>query len=191
MAGIQDHRLTEWFGEPIGDPVIITAPNPRWPQLFDEFHLRLIKALGDVALRIDHVGSTAVPGLPAKPVIDVQVSVADINDEDSYRPSIESLGLPLRAREPDHRFFRAPAGGPRTLHIHVCGAGSPWERKHLLFVSYLREHPERAEEYARLKLGLADRFGSDRTGYTDGKDEFIRDTLRMAEDWAAQTRWQT
>jgi GrpB-like predicted nucleotidyltransferase (UPF0157 family) len=146
--------------------------------------------LGEFALRIDHVGSTAVPGLPAKPVIDIQVSVTDISDEDSYRPAIESLGLPLRGREPDHRFFRPSAGSPRTVHVHVCGAGSRWERQHLLFVDYLREQPKRAREYAQLKLGLAGRFRSDRTRYTEGKNEFIEETLRMADVWAANTEWQ-
>lgn len=183
--------MTEWFGDPIRDPVIISAPDPRWSKLFEEWRSRLVEALGDVALRIDHVGSTAVPGLPAKPVVDVQVSVADISEEDSYRPSIESLGLTLRAREPDHRFFRAPAGSSRIVHVHVCGAGSRWERQHLLFVSYLRKHPERAEEYARLKRDLADHFASDRAGYTENKSHFIGDTLRMAEGWAAQTGWHT
>jgi GrpB-like predicted nucleotidyltransferase (UPF0157 family) len=182
--------LTEWFGEPIGDPVILTDPDPRWPLLFDRFRLHLLEVLGEVALRIDQVGSTAVPGLPAKPVIDIQVSVADISDEDSYRPAIESLGLPLRGRESDHRFFRPPAGSPRTVHVHVCAAGSRWERQHLLFVHYLREQPKRAREYAQLKLGLADHYRSDRTRYTEGKNEFIEETLRMAEGWAANTEWQ-
>ncbi|MGH9199023.1 MAG: GrpB family protein, partial [Acidimicrobiia bacterium] len=87
--------------------------------MFDEFRARLAGVLGEVAVRIDHVGSTAVPRLPAKPVIDIQVSVRDVEDEESYRDAIESLGWPLRAREQDHRFFRPPSSDERTVHVHV------------------------------------------------------------------------
>ncbi|CAN5660409.1 hypothetical protein BH24ACT26_BH24ACT26_01290 [soil metagenome] len=181
---------TEWFGEPIRDPVVISEPDPRWAQLFERYRTRLAEALGPAALRIDHVGSTAVPNLASKPVIDIQVSVADVEDEDSYRPAIESLGWPPRAREPDHRFFRLPASEKRFVHVHVCSAGSKWERDHLLFVAYLRTHPDRAAAYATLKGELAARFGSERESYTNAKDGFIAETLSEAEVWADTARWR-
>jgi GrpB protein len=90
---------TEWFGEPKCDLVVISDPDPRWPALSEEFRSSLSDALGETALRIDHVGSTAVPGLPAKPVIDIQVSVRDVKDEPSYGKAIESVGWPLRASD--------------------------------------------------------------------------------------------
>ena len=143
---------------------MIVEPDPGWTDLFEQYKAKLAYALGPVALRIDHVGSTAVPGLPAKPVIDIQVSVRDVTDESGYRPAIESVGWPLRAREPDHRFFRPPASEERSVHVHVCSAGSEWEREHLLFVAFLRAHPEQAAGYGRLKRELARRFGRDREG---------------------------
>jgi GrpB-like predicted nucleotidyltransferase (UPF0157 family) len=107
-------------------------------------------------------------------VIDLQVSVPDIEDEPAYRPALESLGLVLRAREPGHRFFRPPAGHPRTVHVHVCELGSTWEREHLAFRDELRARPELAAAYAGLKQGLAAAVGADRAAYTDGKSAFIR-----------------
>jgi GrpB-like predicted nucleotidyltransferase (UPF0157 family) len=122
-----------------------------------------------------------VPGLPAKPVIDIQVSVADLEDEDAYRPAIEVLGWPLRVREPGRRFFRPPAGQPRVVHVHVCQAGSEWERHHLLFAAYLRADPERRDAYGALKADLARRFRTDRIAYTEAKTSFIAETIRLAE----------
>ncbi|MFN2489137.1 MAG: GNAT family N-acetyltransferase [Actinomycetota bacterium] len=174
---------TEWFGEPVRDPVVISEPDPRWAQLFERYRTPLAEALGPAALRIDYVGSSAVPDLAAKPVIDIQVSMADVGDEDTYAPAIESLGWPLRAREPDHRFFRAPASVKRFVHVHVCSAGSKRERDHLLFVAYLRTHPDHAAAYASLKRELAARFGRERESYTNAKDGFIAETLTEAEDW--------
>jgi GrpB-like predicted nucleotidyltransferase (UPF0157 family) len=99
---------TEWFGEPRRDPVVLLDYHSNWPRLFERYKAKLREALGPVALRIDHVGSTAVSGLSAKPVIDIRVSAPDVTDEDAYRSAIEELGWPLRAREIDHRFFRPP-----------------------------------------------------------------------------------
>jgi GrpB-like predicted nucleotidyltransferase (UPF0157 family) len=181
---------TQWFGDPIRDPVVISEADPRWAALFGRYRARLVDALGPAALRIDHVGSTAVPDLAAKPIIDIQVSVSDVAAEDDYRPAIESLGWPMRAREPEHRFFRPPATVPRSVHVHVCSAGSQWERNHLLFVAYLRAHRQTASAYAGLKQELATRYGNDRAGYTNAKDAFIAKTLAEAEAWARIAGWR-
>jgi GrpB-like predicted nucleotidyltransferase (UPF0157 family) len=135
------------------------------------------------------VGSTAVPGLAAKPIIDIQISVDDIADESSYRPGIESLGIALRSRDPAHLYFRPPLGEPRVVQIHVCVAGSVWETDHLLFRDYLRVHPDARDAYGSLKLALASRFRDDRLAYTDAKTDFILDTLDRARIWAESTRW--
>jgi GrpB-like predicted nucleotidyltransferase (UPF0157 family) len=159
--------------------------------MYAEWHRRLAGVLGGVAARIEHVGSTAVPGLDAKPVIDVQVSVADVEDEHAYVPALESLGLFLRAREPGHRFLRhrPDLGEARIVHVHVCAEGSEWERDHLLFRDYLLAHPERSAIYATIKRELAARHPNDRLAYTDGKDEFVRSTLALAEEWASARGW--
>lgn len=173
----------EFLGEPIRDPVVVVDYDGSWTARFEDIKTSLEAALGPVALRVDHIGSTAVPGLPAKPVIDVQIGVAGIEDESAYRPAIEKLGYPLRFRSPEWRFFRPPKGQPRTAHIHVVRDGGEEERKNLLFVAYLRSHPERRDEYAALKRTLAGRFRDRREDYLAGKAEFIQDTLLMAERW--------
>ncbi len=168
-----------------GEPVEIAGYDGHWPELFGEWRRRLGTALGDVALRVDHVGSTAVPGLAAKPVIDVQVSVDDLEDEPEYVPAIESTGVVLQSREHARRYFRPPPGRPRTVQVHVCAAGSEWERDHLLFRDYLRAHDEVRDAYAALKRELARCWGSDRLAYTGEKTAFILGTLEIAESWAA------
>jgi GrpB-like predicted nucleotidyltransferase (UPF0157 family) len=130
-----------------------------------------------------------VPGLAAKPIIDIQVSVPSVEDEAAYVRALETLGVSLRAAEPGHRYFRPGPDRPRVVQIHVCETGSRWEWDHLLFRDYLRTHPDRAEAYARLKEALADAFRNDRIGYTEAKQEFVAETLRAAEVWASDNGW--
>lgn len=98
--------------------------DPAWPEGFVEISTRLADALGARVVRIDHVGSTAVPGLPAKPIVDVQISVPDVEDEPGYLPSIEGQGFDLRWIEPGHRYLRPPPELPRLWQVHVCTVGS-------------------------------------------------------------------
>ena len=179
----------ELHGSSGGDPVEAVAFDEAWEASFGSWRSRLAGALGGVALRIEHVGSTAVPGLPAKPVVDVQVSVADAADEAAYREAIEGLGLSLRAREPGHRYFRPPPGVPRDVQVHVCDAGGAWERAHLLFRDYLRADSDTRAEYGDLKRSLAVRYRDDRVAYNEAKTGFILDALGRAEDWARRTGW--
>jgi GrpB-like predicted nucleotidyltransferase (UPF0157 family) len=172
------------------DPIEIVTYDLDWPDRFEDIRARLAAALGPTALRIDHVGSTAVPGLAAKPVIDVQVSVPDVEDEAAYKDAIEGLGFELRWIEPGHRYFRPPPELPRLAQIHVCTIGSQWERIHLLFRDYLRTHGETRKEYKELKWRLATEYRDDRIGYTDAKSPFIEATLAAAEEWAKQTGWK-
>jgi GrpB-like predicted nucleotidyltransferase (UPF0157 family) len=177
------------FGQSLNDPVALVPYDPAWAEEFKALRRRLAHALGEAVARIDHVGSTAVPGLVAKPVIDVQVQVVDIDDEPAYRPPLERLGLGLRYREPEWAYFRA-AALPRRHHVHVTPAGSPRSRVQLLFVAFLRADPATREAYAALKRELASRFAADRLGYTDAKTGFIRDALERAEAWARTTGWR-
>lgn len=176
-----------FFGESKGDPVEIVSYDSLWPQRFEAEKTRLREALGENALRVDHVGSTAVPGLAAKPVIDAQISVASLEDESSYLPQLHSLGLSLRYCGEDRRFFRPPEYEPRTLHVHVCESGSRSERSQLLFAAYLRAHPALRDAYAALKQDLARRFRGRREDYLASKAPFIQETLTMAEEWLAHT----
>lgn len=127
------------------------------------------------------MGSTSVPGLPAKPVIDIQVSIADLDDEASYVPQIEALGVQLRSRDRWHRFFRPFPERPRDVQIHVCAAGSGWERDHVLFRDYLREHPDARAAYAAAKRRAAVDWRDDRLAYTDAKTAVIQEIMAAAE----------
>jgi GrpB-like predicted nucleotidyltransferase (UPF0157 family) len=167
----------EILGPTSRSPIEIVPYDVDWPKTFEMWRHRLASALGPTAIRIEHVGSTAVPGLAAKPIVDIQVSVANIDDEASYVPAIESTGVPLRSRDDRHRYFRPPSDQPRVVQIHVCGIGGTWARDHIVFRDHLRAHPEVAAAYGRLKLELAAKWKDDRYAYTDAKTAFILDVL--------------
>jgi GrpB-like predicted nucleotidyltransferase (UPF0157 family) len=171
------------------DPLKVVDYDPAWPGQYARWHERLAAALGASALRIEHVGSTAVPGLAAKPVIDVQVSVAALADESGYVPPLAAAGVQLRSRDDLHRFFRPGADKPRDVHVHVCSAGSEWEREHLLFRDFLRAHPAAAGAYADAKGAAAGTWRDDRWAYTEAKTGIVLDTLESAERWARATGW--
>lgn len=175
--------------ERTGETIEVAAYDEQWPARFAEWRARLAAELGPVAIRIEHVGSTAVPGLAAKAIIDILISVAHTGDEEAYVPAIERTGLQLRLREPGHRYFRPPPDRPRDVHIHACEARSAWERNHLLFRDYLRAHPAARDSYADLKQELAERYPDDRLAYTDAKSAFILDSLEAAREWAVRTGW--
>jgi GrpB-like predicted nucleotidyltransferase (UPF0157 family) len=167
------------------DPIEVVDYDPSWPERFQTWRARLADALDATATRIEHVGSTSVPGLAAKPVIDVQISVPDLTDEAAYVPAIEAAGVAFRARDAEHRYFRPGANRPRDVQVHVCQAGSQWERQHLLFRDFLRADDATRDAYARLKRDLAGRFRDDRIAYNQAKTNFILDTMDRAETWAA------
>jgi GrpB-like predicted nucleotidyltransferase (UPF0157 family) len=123
-------------------PIQIEPYNEAWPTQFHQASTPLREALGDVAVRIEHIGSTAVPGLAAKPVIDIQISVAALEPVDPFRVPLEELGYVYRADnlERTKRYFREPPGAPRT-HIHVRKHGTFSEQFPLLLRDYLRAHP--------------------------------------------------
>ncbi|QIV87859.1 GrpB family protein [Glutamicibacter mishrai] len=168
---------SEWFGSPGNEPVRLVEHDPDWAIQALDWALRIQRAIGSIAESVEHIGSTAVPGLVAKPVLDLLVVVPNIADEPVYRHSLESLGLVLRQRETDHRFFRPPAGELRTVHVHVCEAGSLWEQEHLVFRDRLRADASLAGAYANLKRGLARSVGHDRLAYSAGKSQFIKDVV--------------
>ncbi len=166
------------------DPIEVVAYDPAWPARYEAWRDQLAGELGATALRVDHVGSTAVPGLAAKPIIDVQVSVRDVEDEATYVPAIERAGVAFRSREVGHRYFRPSGDRPRDVQVHVCRAGSDWERLHLLFRDFLRAQAPTRYAYGRLKLELAERYRDDRIAYNEAKTAFILDALEEARAWA-------
>jgi GrpB-like predicted nucleotidyltransferase (UPF0157 family) len=171
------------------EPVHLVPSDPEWPRRFARWRDRIRAALGATALRAEHVGSTSVPGLAAKPVVDIQVSVADIADEARYAGQLESLGLQLGSRDDVHRYFSPPPERPRELHLHLCQAGSGWEREHLLFRDYLRTHPAAAGRYLAGKQAAAATWRDDRWAYTEAKTDVIVSILDDAERWAHATGW--
>jgi GrpB-like predicted nucleotidyltransferase (UPF0157 family) len=166
-----------------GDVIRIVDYDPAWPRRYERWHETLRSCLGATALRIEHVGSTSVPGLPAKPIVDIQVSVADLGAEAQYVPPLERAGVQLRSRDDEHRFFRPFAGQPRDVQVHVCAVDSAWERDHLLLRDYLRAHPEAGEAYATAKRAAAAIWTDDGYAYTDAKGEVIRAILDAARRW--------
>lgn len=189
LAGCHVPPGGELHGTELGGTLELVPYDPGWPDRFVALRDRLAAALGPVARRIDHIGSTAVPGLAAKDVIDIQVAVPDQADLDAYRGPIESTGIGLRLREPEWSMFR-PMAPPRTHHVHVTSAGSARERAQLLFVAYLRADAASRDAYAALKTDLAARFASDRLAFTEAKTGFVTETLRRAEGWAVATGWR-
>jgi len=175
----------------VADRVVIVPYDPEWPALFSRLGVSLRKALGDTALRIDHIGATSVPGLDAKPIIDIQISVRTFEPLDAYRLPIESLGFVLRPDNPDRtkRYFREVPGERRT-HIHVRRAGSWPEQFALLFRDYMRTHDEDAKRYAELKYRLAEQYAEDHRGYTEAKAPFIWETMVKADTWSQEIGWE-
>src|SRR5688572_11630058 len=136
----------------MADPIEVVPYDAEWPFRFLHLASDMRAALGAAAVRIDHIGSTSVPGLDAKPIIDVQITVATLEPMKDYRAPLEGLGYRWRTDNPDQskRYFREREGERRT-HIHVRPAGSFAEQFALLFRDYLRVHPADSEEYAILK----------------------------------------
>jgi GrpB-like predicted nucleotidyltransferase (UPF0157 family) len=182
--------MTDDLAPALDGPLEVVEYDRTWTGKFAAYRADLAAALGPVALRIEHVGSTAVPGLVAKNVVDIMVVVPDEADSRSYRAAIESTGLALAHRDAEQAwsFFRPPAP-PRNRHIHVTSRGSQMEREQLLFVDYLRDHPVVAASYGALKQRLAARHADDRVGYRDEKTVFVTDVLRRADEWAEEVGW--
>jgi GrpB-like predicted nucleotidyltransferase (UPF0157 family) len=170
------------------EPIEVVPYDDRWPAIFDRWKKSLLEALG-AGTRVEHVGSTSVPGLAAKPIVDIQVSVRDLNDEAAYVSAIETLGVRLRSRDDYHRYFVPRKDRPREVHIHVCAIGSAWERDHLLFATYLRRDAAARDAYLAAKLAAAATWRDDRWAYTDAKNKAVTAIKSRAEVWALDSGW--
>jgi GrpB-like predicted nucleotidyltransferase (UPF0157 family) len=169
------------------DPAVrIVEYDPAWPVEAGEELGRLREALGPAAVRLEHVGSTAVPGLAAKPILDLQLSVADIEPRAEYVEPLERLGYLFvpDPEWPDYHFFGKPPERPRSHHLHVCEAGSEHESRHLAVRDFLRADSDEAAAYAALKRDVAARHPGDRLAYIAGKDEYLAALEARAVQWA-------
>jgi len=170
--------------------------NPDWPQMFRDEADRVRRALGPLALRIDHVGSTSMPGMAAKPVIDLQVSVAALFPLDGFIAALATIGYswvsvppppagsPVAPLDETYPWFCRPRQWPTTHHIHLCASGSREERDHLVFRDYLRDHPDVRMQYLDRKRQLAREHIGDtdasREAYSLGKTHFVMAVLAEA-----------
>jgi GrpB-like predicted nucleotidyltransferase (UPF0157 family) len=167
--------------------ITIVPYDPRWPALFAAEAARIADALGDRAVRIEHVGSTAVPGLAAKPVIDIQIATGSLAELSPFTVALGGLAyrhVSLGAIDAVYPFLQRPAAWPATHHVHLCEAGSAHKRRHVAFRDYLRMHPEVAAEYAALKRSLAAMHRGDtlesRERYSLAKTGFVGAVLAQA-----------
>ena len=161
----------------MSEPIVsikIVEYNPRWPILYEEERTRVVVQLGDMVESIEHIGSTSVPGLSAKAIIDILVTVARLGPVDPYIQRLGSLGytfFPVLGNADRYAFGK---GSPHTHHIHIVKHGGEEHLLPLAFRDYLRTHVEAAQQYEELKRMLADRFQQDRQAYNQAKTDFIR-----------------
>ncbi|TMK99386.1 MAG: GrpB family protein [Actinobacteria bacterium] len=180
-------RAAHVAGEPrVHDaPIYLAEYDPAWPDLFRREEERIRAALGDRVLLIEHVGSTSVPGLAAKPVIDICLVVADTSDEGAYVPALEAAGYTLWIREPEwfeHRLFKGP---DTNLNLHVYSRGCGEIERYLLFRDRLRTNEEERELYLRTKRQLAAQTWKYVQNYADAKTAVVEQIIARARASAA------
>jgi GrpB-like predicted nucleotidyltransferase (UPF0157 family) len=171
------NRAFELIGGREPRPLVIVAYSDDWPRRFREHEVRIRGALGNRALLVEHVGSTSVPGLAAKPIVDVCVAVPDIEDESLFRDALEREGYELRVREQGHRMFRTPT---RDAHVHVYAEGDAEIEAYLVFRDHLRRDAADRARYEALKRELAQRDWGDMQDYADAKGPLVREILDRA-----------
>ncbi|MCW2616309.1 MAG: uncharacterized protein JWN08_3303 [Frankiales bacterium] len=171
------------------EPVTISvvAYDEGWPVRFEHLRGLVETALGDKALAVEHIGSTSVPGLAAKPIIDMLLMVADVEDEDAYVPSLVDAGLVLRVREPRHRMLRTPH---KHVHLHVYEPADQAVADYLDLRDWLRESAADRALYAATKRDLAQRTWVDMNDYADAKTDVVLDILGRAREWRNESTRQ-
>jgi GrpB-like predicted nucleotidyltransferase (UPF0157 family) len=186
------HTEEEILAVRIGPPgpndgvIIIADYDPEWPRLFEREAARIRAALGDNVRLLEHTGSTSVPGLAAKPRIDIVLAVPDSADEPVYVPALEAAGYYLRIREPDwyeHRVFKGP---DTDVNLHVFTAGCPEIARMLLFRDWLRANEADRELYERTKRELAQKQWKYTQNYADAKTQVVAEILTRAQEHSAE-----
>lgn len=161
--------------------IIIEDPDPNWSATFERIRLALAIALGSVALRIEHVGSTAIPNLPAKPIIDIDVIIDSESDLPIAIDRLARIGYTYQGDQGISRRYAFRARDPQPAHhLYVCAKDSPELHRHLIFRDYLRTHPSVAAAYGALKRQIQAEVSGDRLAYTERKSAFIESVLKDA-----------
>lgn len=171
---------------PHNAPVTLAEYDPQWPVLFDREAARIRVVLGDAAVRVEHVGSTSVPGLAAKPIIDILLAVPDSADEQTYAPALEAAGYVLRIREPDwfeHRLFKGP---DTNINLHVFTVGAAEIDRMLLFRDWLRADDADRAAYLQVKRDLAQRTWRHVQHYADSKTAIVQQIMARASTASQQ-----
>jgi GrpB-like predicted nucleotidyltransferase (UPF0157 family) len=165
--------------------VVVVESDPAWPGQFQSLKSRIANGLGELARQIEHVGSTAVPGLAAKPIIDLDVLLRSASDFAAATQKLGELGYLHRGDLgiPGREAFAAPPGKPEH-HLYVCLAENGEFRRHVVLRDYLRAHGAEANAYGALKRELAARFSRDRAAYVEGKQSFVKELMDRALAWA-------
>jgi GrpB-like predicted nucleotidyltransferase (UPF0157 family) len=154
--------------------------NPDWPVMFQQESERIIEVMADEAIEIEHIGSTSVPGLRAKPIIDILLVVEAFAPLEEYKRRLEPLGYYHHSHENDAERLFFWKGVPRTHHLHIVEYATWEHQRHLIFRDYLRAHPDIARWYENVKQELATAFKSNRPAYTRGKTAFIKSIMARA-----------
>lgn len=166
--------------------VEVVPHDPKWRDTFEVESKSVADALGENVVAVHHIGSTAIPSIYAKPIIDLLVEVKDIIKVDGQSSAMESLGYEVMGEFgiPGRRFFRKDnQEGVRTHHIHTFEIGSAQVERHLAFRDYMFAHPEDAQKYSELKRELARKYPQNIDRYMDGKDGFIKEIDKKATQW--------
>jgi GrpB-like predicted nucleotidyltransferase (UPF0157 family) len=177
-----------WVREPprLTGKIRVVDYDPEWPRLFEREATRIRAALGERAMQLEHIGSTSVPGLAAKPIIDIMLAVPDSADEPAHLPDLEAAGYVLVIREPDWYQHRALKGADTDVNLHVYPAGCPELERCLVFRDRLRDHPGDRERYQRAKRELAQRDWTYVQQYADAKTEVIEEIIARARAQAGK-----
>lgn len=183
LVGIGNSRLDE--AKVMKRTIEVVPHNRLWAELFEEEAEELVALFGEEVVAVHHIGSTAIPGILAKPIIDILLEVRDIERIDGFNREMVAIGYEPKGAFgiAGRRFFIKRSDTHRTHHVHAFEQGYLAIRRHLAFRDYLRAHPEEAKAYSRLKLELTRRFPHDIEGYMAGKEDFIKEIERKAKAW--------
>jgi GrpB-like predicted nucleotidyltransferase (UPF0157 family) len=182
MSKDQIEAMTVGVIEPLTAPIVLVGYDPAWPGLYAREEARIRGALGERVRRIEHTGSTSVPGLAAKPIIDITMLVANVTDEPAYIPDLEAAGYVLRIREDepdwyDHRVFKGP---DTNVNLHVFSDGCVELERMVGFRDWLRTHDDDRDLYERTKRDLVTRDWQYVQNYADAKTEVVEEIVRRA-----------
>ena len=164
--------------------VIVTPYQTSWPDTFEQEATRLRTVFGERLLTIHHIGSTSVPGLSAKPILDILPVVDSLDDIEMFNAAMEAISYEAKGEfgMPGRRYYRK-GGDNRTHHIHLYASGNPEIARHVAFCDYLRQHPSEVRAYSAIKEQLAKQYPTDISAYIAGKDTFVKAMEQRALAW--------